>query len=147
MSIRFHSALLAASALGLMLAASPASAQGYGDEYAYQNGPNEEVIVTGPDYYYHRPYPSNQLGRPPEPTTLSQSVSYSDLDLNTRAGAHELRKRVRDAARGICGALAARYPIRMANSEPCYEKAVRSGLTRAEVAIYDARYYGEGYEY
>jgi UrcA family protein len=147
MSIRFHSALLAASALGLMLAASPASAQGYGNDYAYQNGPNEEVIVTGPDYYYHRPYPSNQLGRPPERTTLSLPVSYSDLDLNTRAGAHELRVRVRDAARDICDDLASRYPIRMANSEPCYKKAVESGTNRAENAIHEVRYYREDYEY
>ena len=147
MSIRFHSALLAASAFGLMLAASPASAQGYSDESVYQNGPNEEVIVTGPDYYYHAPYPSNQLGRPPEQTTLSLPVSYSDLDLTTREGAHELRARVRDAAHDICAELASRYPIRMANSAPCYEKAVESGMNRAENAIHEVRYYREDYEY
>lgn len=145
---KFHSALLAASALGLLITASPVSAQSYDDQSGYQNGPNEEVIVVAPDYYYHRPYPSNQLGRPPEPTTLSQAVNYSDLDLTTREGAHELRARVRDAAHDICAELASRYPVRMANSPPCYEKAVDSGMNRAESAIHDARdEYREGYEY
>jgi UrcA family protein len=147
MSIRFHSALLAASALGLMLAAFPASAQGYSDQAVDQNGPSEEVIVTGPDYYYHAPYPSSPLGRPPEQTTLSLPVSYSDLDLTTREGAHELRARVRDAAQDICSELASRYPIRMANSAPCYEKAVESGLNRAENAIHEARYDRDSYRY
>jgi len=145
---RFHTTLLAASALGLVLGTSSVSAQGYDDQYTYQGGPNEEVIVVAPDYYYHRPYPSNQLGRPPEPTTLSQSVGYSDLDLATSEGAHELRARVRDAAHDICAELAGRYPVRMANSEPCYKKAVESGMNRANSAIYQARYdYREGYEY
>jgi UrcA family protein len=146
MTFRIHSALLAASALGLLISAVPAAAQGYDDQYGYRTGPNEEVIVVAPDYYYHRPYPSNQLGRPPEPTTLSLPVNYGDLDLSTRAGAHELRARVRDAAHDICSELASRYPIRMANSAPCYEKAVESGLNRAESAIHEARYeYRDGY--
>jgi UrcA family protein len=138
---KIHSALLAASALGLALTATSVSAHSYDDQSGYQNGPPEQVIVIAPpDYYAHRPYPSNQLGRPPEPTTLSQSVNFSDLDLSTREGAHELRARIRDAAHGICSELASRYPIRMANSQPCYEKAVQSGLNRADNAIHEARY-------
>jgi UrcA family protein len=129
----FRGALLAA---GAILAANAAMAQDYG----YQNGAPEEVIVVAPDYYAHPPYPSNQLGRPPEQTTLSLPVSYSDLDLTTREGAHELRSRVRDAAHDICGELASRYPVRMAVSEPCYKKAVESGINRAENAIREARY-------
>jgi len=150
MTNTFRAALIAA---GVGLAASAASAQGYYDNGApsdpgYQNGPPEQVIVIAPDYYAHRPYPSNQLGRPPEQTTLSLPVSYSDLDLTTREGASELRERIRDAAHDICAELASRYPIRMANSEPCYEKAVKSGLNRADSAIHEARYdYREGYEY
>jgi UrcA family protein len=141
MTNRFRGALIAA---GAVLAASAAMAQDYG----YENGADENVVVVAPDYYAHPPYPSNQLGRPPEQTTLSQAVNYSDLDLTTRDGAYELRERVRDAAHGICGELASRYPIRMANSAPCYEKAVVSGLNRADNAIHEARTeYREGYEY
>ena len=147
MTIRLHSALLAASVLGLLLASVPAAAQNYDDPYSYQNSPNEEVIVVAPDYYGHRPYPSNQLGRPPEQTSLSLPVSYNDLDLTTREGAHELRARVRDAAHDICSELASRYPIRMANSAPCYEKAVESGMNRAESAIHEARYDRVDYAY
>jgi len=75
-------------------------------------------------------------------------VSYNDLDLGTRAGAHELRARVRDAAHDICATLASRYPIQMANSEPCFKKAVGSGMNRANMAIYEVRYArGDYYSY
>jgi UrcA family protein len=142
MTNKLRGALIATCAV---LAATAASAQGYYDNSGYQDdpgyqGPPEQVIVIAPDYYAHRPYPSNQLGRPPEQTTLSLPVSYSDLDLTTREGASELRDRVRDAAHDICSELASRYPIRMAVSEPCYKKAVESGLNRADNAIHQARY-------
>jgi UrcA family protein len=142
MTNKLRGALIAA---GAVLAATAATAQDYG----YQNGADENVIVVAPDYYYHAPYPSNQMGRPPEATTLSQAVSFNDLDLTTRDGAHELRARVRDAAQGICGELAARYPVRMAVSEPCYKKAVESGMNRADAAIREARSddYSGDYEY
>jgi len=150
--MRFHAALLAASAVGLMLAASPASAQGYDDPYAYQydpayqngppdyqNGPNEEIIITGPDFFRHRPYPSRLGGRPPEEFTLVRFVNYSDLDLKTSEGIHELRQRVRDAATDICGTLASRYPMEMAISRPCYRDAVNMGLTRANMTAQTLR--------
>jgi UrcA family protein len=160
MTNTFRAALLAA---GAVLAASAASAQDYNDngyqygpgyqdqsypDEGYRNGPPEEVIVIAPDYYGHRPYPSNPTGHPPEQTTLSLAVAYNDLDLTTRDGARELRERVRDAAHNICGELASRYPIRMAVSEPCYKKAVENGLNRADTAIHEARYdRRDDYEY
>jgi len=63
MSIRFHTALLAASALGLMLAASSSvSAQGYDDQTVYQNGrarksssPGRTTIIIGPIVQRARP--------------------------------------------------------------------------------------------
>jgi len=149
MTNTFRAAIIAA---GAVLAASAAAAQGYDDDGyrngpGYQNGPPEEVIVIAPDYYGHRPYPSSPTSRS-EPTTLSLAVNYSDLDLTTRDGAHQLRERVRGAAQDICGELAARYPIRMAVSEPCLKKAVESGLNRANSAIHEARSdYRDGYEY
>ena len=134
--MRIRTALLAAGALGV-LATTSAVAQDY-----YDNGAGEQVIVVAPDYYYHRPYPSNQLGRPPEPTTLSRSVSYSDLNLTTYEGAETLRVRIRDTARDICATLAARYPVRMVDSEPCYKNAVGIAMNRADLAIHPIRYYG-----
>ena len=149
MTNRFFGALIAA---GATFAATAALAQGYYDndypyDPGYRSGPPEQVIVLAPDYYAHHAYPSNQLGRPPEQTTLSLPVSFSDLDLTTYDGAHALRERVRDAAHDICGELSSRYPIRMAVSEPCYKKAVESGLNRANSAIREARYEArDGYE-
>lgn len=140
--MKIRTTLLAAGAFGV-LATTAAVAQDY-----YETAPGEEVIVVAPDYYAHRPYPSNVLGRPPETTTLSTSVSYSDLDLTTRDGAYELRARVRDAARDICSELASRYPIRMAESEPCLKNAIGSGLNRANMAISEERHArGDYYAY
>ena len=138
--MKIRTTLLAAGAFGV-LATTAAVAQDY-----YDNGPGEEVIVTAPDYYYHRPYPSNQLGRPPEPTTLARSVSYSDLDLMTARGADELRIRVHDAARGICADLASRYPIRMVESESCMKNAMNTSMNRANMAINGVRW-SNGYYY
>ena len=132
--MKIRTTLLAAGAFGV-LATTAAVAQDY-----YDNGPGENVIVVAPDYYAHRPYPSNVLGRPPEPTTLSESVSYSDLDLGTREGAHVLRVRIRDAARDICSTLASRYPIQMADSRSCYRDAVGTAMNRADNAIRPIRY-------
>jgi UrcA family protein len=131
--MKIRTTLLAVGAFGA-LATTAAVAQDY-----YDNGPGEEVIVVAPDYYTHRPYPSHVLGRPPDRTTMSMSVSYSDLDLTTRNGAHELRARVRDAARDICSELASQYPVRMVESEPCLKNAIGTGLNRANMAISDKR--------
>ena len=130
--MKIRTALLAVGAFGA-LATTAAFAQDY------DTGPGENVIVVAPDYYTHRPYPSHLLGRPPERTTMSMSVSYSDLDLTTRDGAYELRSRVRDAARDICSDLASEYPIRMVESEPCLKNAIGIGLNRANMAISDKR--------
>lgn len=54
----------------------------------------EEIIVTG------------NIGRAPDSVrTLSQSVSYADLDLSTMAGRDELRRRVSLTARFLCDKL------------------------------------------
>src|SRR5690606_27847096 len=58
-----------------------------------QNAP-EEIIVTG------------EYGKAPDSVqSLSQSVSYADLDLSTQAGRNELRHRVSLTARFLCNKL------------------------------------------
>ena len=55
---------------------------------------DEEIIVTG------------EYGKLPDSTSsLSQSVSYADLDLSSPAGRAELRHRVRLTARYLCDKL------------------------------------------
>jgi UrcA family protein len=60
---------------------------------AAQSAP-EEIIVTG------------NYGRAPDSTrTLSQSVSYADLDLGTKAGRDEMQHRLKLTARFLCDKL------------------------------------------
>jgi UrcA family protein len=171
-------AVAAAGALGLFLAASPASAADdeYVDDPAYaeqDNGtvadeeyadPNDvsdagdmdetavdaaddaddtqlaeadmEVVVSAPRMRVD-PDPTLRQGR----MTESRAVSFADLDLRSRAGAHELRSRVREAADEICGSLADAYPADVADYGTCYRESVRNGLVRANAAITDARHY------
>ena len=133
--------LLAASALGLVLAGSPVQAQDYNND-GYANGPNETVEVTAPRI----PTDHSSLA-PTSATNLSVAVRYDDLDLTTGGGARELRSRVRDAARDVCETLEARFPIAVVPQKPCYRTAVDAGIARADNAISDARNYTRaGYE-
>jgi len=55
---------------------------------------NEEIIVTG------------RYGTAPDSVqSLSQNVSYADLDLSTKAGKEELRRRLSLTARFLCDKL------------------------------------------
>jgi len=58
---------------------------------AHAQTTDEEITVTG------------RYGRVPDNVqSLSQAVSYSDLDLSTAAGRDELRRRVRLTSRWLC---------------------------------------------
>ena len=61
--------------------------------------------------------------------TLSQSVSYADLDLSTDAGRDLLRQRVRLTARFLCnrlGETSSSSPI----TPSCQDEAMRSAMSR-----------------
>ena len=127
---------LALLAGGFALAVSPAMAQQFG-------GP-ESVIVTAP-----RPYMGSEntyLNGPLEKVSMTGTVTYADLDLRTFDGARELRHRVRDTARNICGNLAQFYEVRQAPGTSCYRTAVENGMIQANEAISNARhFYYAGY--
>lgn len=131
--------LSAATALGFVFAAPPASAQGNG-WYTYENGyarpSTEQVIVTAPRNYGER----GDLGGNIVGVSMSREVHVGDLDLRSPWGRHELRSRIRVTAAEICGQLARRYPIGVTGSPPCYEQAVARAMRSADVAIRDARY-------
>lgn len=146
----FHSTrtLLLAGAAALALSPTPVLAQGYGpyDDDSY-SGPPEEVIVTAPHFRSE----TAPLNAPLEKVSLSTHVAYGDLDLASRSGARELRLRVREAARDVCGQLADAYPVYQLNGTSCFKTAVENGLVRANAAITTARQnardeYYEGYE-
>jgi UrcA family protein len=140
--------LLLAGAAALALSAAPALAQDsgpYGDD-SY-SGPPEEVTVTAPHFRSE----TAPLNAPLEKVSLSTHVPYSDLDLVSRGGARELRLRVREAARDVCGQLADAYPVYQLNGTSCFKTAVENGMVRANAAITTARQnarddYYEGYE-
>lgn len=129
--------LSAATALGLFVAVSSASAQ---DAYAYQDSTDnpgmEHVIVTAPPYYGER----GHLGGPIIDVSMSREVRVDDLDLRSPFGRHELRSRIRVTAAEICDQLSRRYPVGVSGSPPCYEQAVARAMHLADVAIRDARY-------
>jgi UrcA family protein len=125
---------LLASALGTLLFATGANAQSDGryDQASYSSDASESIQVTAPRF--HENYdPKGAL----QNASLSRAVPYDDLDLRTREGARELRSRVREAARDVCGQLADNYPGYTPAS--CFKDAMQIGLSRADYAIQDAR--------
>lgn len=86
---------------------------------AAQNPP-EEIIVTG------------RYGKVPDSVrSLSQSVSYADLDLSTAAGKSTLRKRLNLTARFLCDKLG--EPATAAPPAPsCRQAAVKDALSRVD---------------
>ncbi|WP_340265517.1 UrcA family protein [Sphingobium mellinum] len=80
--------------------------------------PPEEIIITG------------RYGRVPDSVqSLSQPVSYADLDLSTAAGKDELRHRVSLTARYLCekmGETDAATPV----TPSCRDAAVRDAMQR-----------------
>lgn len=135
--ILFTTSVLAAASFA---AAGGARAQDYGPQYGpppgYANGPSEQVEVIAPRF---REDSQQKLNGPLEKLSLSTAVSYSDLDLRTRDGARELRRRVYEAARDVCAELADAYPVYQLNGTHCFKEAYDNSMVRANAAITSAR--------
>lgn len=95
--------LLAAAAAAALASLVPAVAQAA-----------PEVTVTG------------RYGVGRETRSLSQTVSYEDLDLSTAAGRAALRQRVRHTAREVCSQLSGRAPPGAPMVRTCVRDAVGS---------------------
>lgn len=152
-----HLALFAAGALGIAAFATAAVAQDYPDEdssYSDEDSnyddnanyddnsdsdedadyaDNEEIVVSAPHF---APTDARGMG---QRVALSQPVSYSDIDLRTRHGAHILRARIRDTARQICTQLDAAYPGPGGETQACMRDASRNAMNEADDIIADAR--------
>ncbi|MEJ0028272.1 MAG: UrcA family protein [Rhizomicrobium sp.] len=127
---------LLAGAIGLGLTATAAKAQdGAYRDVVYGADGTERVIVR-PSYDDLRRYPDGTV-------TLSREVSFADLDLSTRAGARELRSRVRDTAREVCAELRDRTDsatdLNRMDMGRCEHDAYRDAMDQAHDAIADAR--------
>ncbi len=85
---------------------------------AIAQGVPEEIVVTG------------SYGRVPDSVrSLSQSVSYADLDLSTKAGRDEMRHRVNLTARFLCDKLGSSEAAD-ALAPSCRQAAVRDAIDR-----------------
>jgi UrcA family protein len=105
-------AILAASAA--LLGAAPAFAQ-----------PLDELTVTG------------QL-RDDRAQSLSETVSYADLDLSRYADRQELLLRVNNTARRLCVRLNQDYPSAANLGRSCQDYAVRGAMGQVRQAFADA---------
>jgi len=131
-------AALLASAFGLALAATAASAQDY-DRYGnrvYEDQSGETVIIHAPRY---RPQVGD-LGAPIQNVAMSRPVRFDDLDLRTAYGVRTLHNRIRYTARALCRDLDARYPVNDTDNWTCYRRAVSDAFNQADAAIDRAHY-------
>ena len=81
------------------------------------------------------PIGHSSLGVPLEQITLLRRVSYADLDLSTRAGEAELRKRVKSNARAACRQLDQLYPMEIKNAPQCIKKAIAEASRQVDAAV------------
>jgi UrcA family protein len=73
-------------------------------------------------------------GVPVEVISISQRVSYADLNLTSVAGSEEMEARVRSTARTLCEKLDQRYPLSNVEVETCVRDTVRKGLADVHTA-------------
>lgn len=104
----------------------------------YNGSPYESVIVHPNSHDYGQIETHQLLGRVdgeinPRVLTISEPVSYSDLDLSRDSDVTELRLRVRDTASDICSRLAAR-DINMGEdagtNRECVNQAIQSAMAQ-----------------
>jgi UrcA family protein len=107
--------LYIAAATGALLAAAPAFAQEV-----------EELTVVG------------RAGPDGEARSLSQAVSYADLDLTLAADQDALKSRVSDAARSLCDRLGESSTTAAPIAPSCRDAAVRDAQDQMKMAIAEA---------
>lgn len=83
---------------------------------------------------------SSTTGAPIEIVQLTRRVNYSDLDLATQAGAHELEKRIKETSREACGQLDKLYPVGTSEGPGtkglnCVQDAIDGAMLQARTAI------------
>jgi UrcA family protein len=74
-------------------------------------------------------------GVPVEVVSISQRVSYADLNLASVSGSQEMEARVRSTARALCEKLDQRYPLSGFQTETCVRNTVSKGMADVRAAI------------
>jgi UrcA family protein len=68
-----------------------------------------------------------------EPSVKSQRVGFADLDLSKPAGAQTLYKRIKAAARHVCGPVDRyAYTVSPQSFRQCYEKAIADAVAQVD---------------
>jgi UrcA family protein len=74
----------------------------------------------------------------------SETVHYADLNLSTPQGATALYRRIKWAARDVCGWIDDDLLVMQVNAQPCVDKAIADAVARVGrpelTAIYNANY-------
>jgi UrcA family protein len=73
-------------------------------------------------------------GAPVEVISISQRVSYADLNLASTAGAQAMETRVRNTARTLCEKLDQKYPLSGVEVETCVRSTVSKGMADVRAA-------------
>src|SRR5262245_3192983 len=71
---------------------------------------------------------SSLTGASSDVISISQRVSYADLNLATASGSREMEARVRNTAQALCEKLEQRYPLSGTTVETCVKNAVDKGM-------------------
>ena len=78
---------------------------------------------------------SSLIGATDEIISVSQRVSYADLNLATTSGSREMEARVRNTAKALCDKLERKYPLSAVAVETCVRDTVNKGMADVRTAI------------
>ena len=94
--------------------------------------PNTEFVVSSirSSGFAH----SSLVGASDEVISVSQHVSYADLNLATTAGSREMEARVRNTAKALCEKLERQYPFSGTAVETCVRNAAEKGMADVRAA-------------
>ena len=67
-----------------------------------------------------------------QPQTASVTVSFADLDLSKAAGAQTLYKRIKAAARQVCGSIDGYTYMKSQRWRECYQSAIADAVARVD---------------
>jgi UrcA family protein len=74
-------------------------------------------------------------GVPEQIISVSQRVSYADLNLASTTGSREMEERVRSTAKTLCEKLDQKYPLSGIQQETCVRNTVSKSMVDVRLAI------------
>ena len=77
---------------------------------------------------------SSLIGASDEIISISQRVSYADLNLATTSGSREMEARVRNTAKALCEKLEQTYPLSGTTAQTCIRNTVDKGMADVRTA-------------